>query len=570
MNLKQFFMTNLKFTTILMSILLLFLFLLLFGLSSSVFNPSPSVLSIEYGTEDIEDLHIGEKFHLDNYYITNHHKHYRFYHIDEDKRLTGYGKNDFGQLGEISSYVHYEPIVMAENVLHIDSNFYITLYLTSDGKLWGQGKNHENLLLLNSSNVDMSEKNHEYIDSPIVIMEDIKYFRCGEEFVIVLKKDGSVWWWGKIYSPDLLSGTTSEGIIQYEPIKVLDSGIFVTAGNDYMAAIKKDHSLWTWGHNSMGACGSVSIDSLKRSDEDKNFITQPTYVMKKVKMVWFDSISINQKEPSDHILYSWQNPYPHTIFIEKQDGSLWAFGKNVENRKKSLRNIETLGLVYSSSVFTPIELFSDMPYTPSASVKLHQENFSSLPKEEEVLAKRKLVLSGMTTEEKQKVIKTIADMNLTIEWDYIYGDLFNELKDPNSLSWNRFHEKGEVHIGWVYPSDVNYEEFKDEMTEEEFLAVYGSKVVTHNSYTGDDFIRFIEDLKEITHSQYLRDEFEYLIQEMKLLKDDHKVEHLYNIYYILHDMDYYLLRYGPTDVAPYTIDDSTILKYYGALKIYAN
>ena len=77
-----------------MSILLLFLFLLLFGLSSSVFNPSPSVLSIEYGTEDIEDLHIGEKFHLDNYYITNHHKHYRFYHIDEDKRLTGYGKND--------------------------------------------------------------------------------------------------------------------------------------------------------------------------------------------------------------------------------------------------------------------------------------------------------------------------------------------------------------------------------------------------------------------------------------------------------------------------------------------
>ncbi len=108
------------------------------------------------------------------------------------------------------------------------------------------------------------------------------------------------------------------------------------------------------------------------------------------------------------------------------------------------------------------------------------------------------------------------------------------------------------------------------MTEEEFFAVYGSKVVTHNSYTGDDFIRLIEGLKEITHSQYLRDEFEYLIQEMKLLKDDHKVEHLYNIYYILHDMDYYLLRYGPTDVAPYTIDDSTILKYYGALKIYAN
>ena len=84
MNLKQFFMYNFKFTITLMSIFLLSLFILLLGLSISVFNPSSSALSIEYGTENIDDLHIGEDFQLSNYYITDHHKYHRFYHIDEN------------------------------------------------------------------------------------------------------------------------------------------------------------------------------------------------------------------------------------------------------------------------------------------------------------------------------------------------------------------------------------------------------------------------------------------------------------------------------------------------------
>ena len=84
-----------------------------------------------------------------------------------------------------------------------------------------------------------------------------------------------------------------------------------------------------------------------------------------------------------------------------------------------------------------------MPYTLSSADKLQQENFSSFPKEEEVLANRKLVLEGMTAEEKQKMIQTITKMNMALEGDYIYGNLFNVLKDPDSLAWNQFHEKGE-------------------------------------------------------------------------------------------------------------------------------
>ena len=40
------------------------------------------------------------------------------------------------------------------------------------------------------------------------------------------------------------------------------------------------------------------------------------------------------------------------------------------------------------------------------------------------------------------------------------------------------------------------------------------------------------------------------------------------IYKKLHDLDYFLLRYGPKDVAKYVEDDSTVSKYYGTLPFY--
>ncbi len=41
-----------------------------------------------------------------------------------------------------------------------------------------------------------------------------------------------------------------------------------------------------------------------------------------------------------------------------------------------------------------------------------------------------------------------------------------------------------------------------------------------------------------------------------------------DIYKKLHDLDYFLLRYGPKDVAKYVEDDSTVSKYYGTLPFY--
>ena len=46
------------------------------------------------------------------------------------------------------------------------------------------------------------------------------------------------------------------------------------------------------------------------------------------------------------------------------------------------------------------------------------------------------------------------------------------------------------------------------------------------------------------------------------------MEHANNIYKILHDMDYFLLRYSIEDVGKYTQDAPVVGKYYGVLQVY--
>lgn len=55
---------------------------------------------------------------------------------------------------------------------------------------------------------------------------------------------------------------------------------------------------------------------------------------------------------------------------------------------------------------------------------------------------------------------------------------------------------------------------------------------------------------------------------MEKAEETHNVEYIENIYKIVHDMDYFLLRYGPEDVGKYTKDSSMLTKYYGVLNVY--
>ena len=66
----------------------------------------------------------------------------------------------------------------------------------------------------------------------------------------------------------------------------------------------------------------------------------------------------------------------------------------------------------------------------------------------------------------------------------------------------------------------------------------------------------------------LKSELQYLMDQTEQAKETHRMEIVNDIYKKLHDLDYFLLRYGPKDVAKYVEDNSTVSKYYGTLPFY--
>lgn len=189
------------------------------------------------------------------------------------------------------------------------------------------------------------------------------------------------------------------------------------------------------------------------------------------------------------------------------------------------------------------------------------------PSKEEVYEKRIEALRGMSEDEIKSLTEYIKTANLLFEHANMYDDFFEKLSDPEHLNWNYFEETGLIQIGWSFEGDVNYDESLG-ITYNEFLDKYGNPVMAYNDYCGNDFINDLKEKKKKLRNDVLYQDFDSLIDNMRLAMETHDVEYIKNIYYILHDMDYFLLRYSPEDVAPYVSDVSTIAKYYGVLDVY--
>ena len=109
---------------------------------------------------------------------------------------------------------------------------------------------------------------------------------------------------------------------------------------------------------------------------------------------------------------------------------------------------------------------------------------------------------------------------------------------------------------------------REKLSIEEFYAKYGTPVVTTNLYDADGFIGLLSEINSFIQNGNLKSELQYLMDQTEQAKETHRMEIVNDIYKKLHDLDYFLLRYGPKDVAKYVEDDSTVSKYYGTLPFY--
>ena len=75
-------------------------------------------------------------------------------------------------------------------------------------------------------------------------------------------------------------------------------------------------------------------------------------------------------------------------------------------------------------------------------------------------------------------------------------------------------------------------------------------------------------MRSTVKADSLKNDMQYLIDETQLAADTHDMEHASNMFKILHDLDYFLLRYGIDEYKNHVSDLSLVSKYFGTLSVY--
>lgn len=208
---------------------------------------------------------------------------------------------------------------------------------------------------------------------------------------------------------------------------------------------------------------------------------------------------------------------------------------------------------------------------------------SSFPTEEEVEEVRNKALAGMDEGEIDALTTYVKNYHNWLEFDLIYRNLESDLSDKNSMRWNYFDQTGEIQTGWALEGDPEsdekngkesyeymrqkYPEF-GEVSWDELGEMYGTPVYADNPYGSEVVIERMRELTASAENEIFLSDVENLCDALQQAKDTHEVQYVVRAHEILHDMEYFLLRYSPRDVAPYTIDKSLSGRYYGVLEVW--
>ena len=124
------------------------------------------------------------------------------------------------------------------------------LLLKEEGTIWGLG--------FNSQNYSIGYHSPETIYNYPVLAQtgsDWDYISSGINHTLAIKKDGSLWGWGRNISGEL--GTSTIGIWN-DPERIGGNSStwkYVAAGNECSIGIQTDGTLWVWGSNNAGQFG---------------------------------------------------------------------------------------------------------------------------------------------------------------------------------------------------------------------------------------------------------------------------------------------------------------------------
>ena len=258
--------------------------------------------------------------------------------IKSDGSLWAWGRNDnFGQLGTGTwqdSNIPVQECTGANNWVAVSVGSSHAAAIKKDGSLWTWGKDDENELNRSGDNRIPAE-----VDDPDPSKLWVAAFSISIS-TVGIKEDGGIWAWGDNFSGSI-------------PVLIIPAGdiwLILSAGAGHTVVIKKDGSLWAWGNNSYGQLGNNDPTGTYRSTLVE--VAEPgtwktisakgnhTLAIKNDGSLWawgsnnFGQLGSNTKKfsliPIQIGKDKWtavSTNYSHTVAI-KSDGSLWAWGSN--------------------------------------------------------------------------------------------------------------------------------------------------------------------------------------------------------------------------------------------------
>jgi len=212
--------------------------------------------------------------------------------LKSDGSLWGMGRDDWGQLGFTQPpYSTNNPVeIISDNVTNIAAGINHSLFITSDGSLWTMGYN---------SDGQLGDGTFDNTNLPIQIVSsdvDVIAVAAGGRHSLFIKSDGSLWGMGCGLYGELGMGTWDS---TNKPEQVVANGVIaVAAGWNHSLFLKSDGSLWGMGANGAGELGDGT------------------------------TLGINHPEQIvSNGVVAIAAGYEHSLFL-KSDGSLWAMGYN--------------------------------------------------------------------------------------------------------------------------------------------------------------------------------------------------------------------------------------------------
>jgi alpha-tubulin suppressor-like RCC1 family protein len=197
-----------------------------------------------------------------------------------------------GKFAEGPDHRKSKPTLLGKSFVSVSAGYASFAAIKDDGTLWMWGSNTDGVLGLGNSG-SWSNRTYGYEILPSLVGSGFAQVSVGYAHAAAVKKDGTLWTWGHNTWAQLGIGKRDNG--SNVPVKIGDGFSQVVAGFLNTAAIKKDGTLWLWGANESGIFGDCT----------KNVHDVPVQIGSNYTQITFGQ---------------------HALLATRRDGSYWTFG----------------------------------------------------------------------------------------------------------------------------------------------------------------------------------------------------------------------------------------------------